>query len=102
PVTGRGPEPYYFRRRARWSAIEGTCRDEPPLAITSASHRDERPSRSMVTIPSALSSSNEATIRFSRSLCVAGCAAFGAATFFAAFFGFGLAGADLLGAAFLA
>jgi len=40
-----------------------------PEAITAASHKDERPSRSTATIASALSSSSEATIRFSNSLC---------------------------------
>jgi hypothetical protein len=49
-----------------------TWREERPDAITAASHRAERPSRSMVTIFSALSSSSEVRIRFSRSLCAAG------------------------------
>src|ERR1700742_1654051 len=45
-----------------------TWREERPLAITAASHNAERPSRSMVTTFSALSSSSEARIRCSRAL----------------------------------
>src|SRR5579872_3560973 len=59
-----------------------TWREERPDAITAASHSAERPSRSMVTTFSALSSSSEARIRLSRSLCRAGLAAI-AATFLA-------------------
>jgi hypothetical protein len=70
-----------------------TWREERPEAITAASHRAVRPSRSMVTIFSALSSSSEARIRFSSSLCGAaffeGAGAFGTAgAFLAAFAGF--------------
>src|SRR5438874_7052582 len=46
-----------------------TWREERPEAITAASHRAVRPSRSMVTMFSALSSSSEARMRFSKSLC---------------------------------
>src|SRR5258705_11360270 len=49
-----------------------TWREERPEAITAASHSAERPSRSMVTIFSALSSSNDVRMRFSRSLGAAG------------------------------
>jgi hypothetical protein len=45
-----------------------TWREERPEAITAASHSAERPSRSMVTIFSALSSSREVRMRLSRSL----------------------------------
>jgi len=62
-----------------------TWREERPEAITAASHRAERPSRSMVMIFSALSSSSEVRMRFSRSLCGAGLLA-GAAAFFGAGF----------------
>jgi hypothetical protein len=68
-----------------------TWREERPEAITAASHRAERPSRSMVMMFSALSSSSEVRMRFSRSLCGAGLLA-GAAAFF---------GAGFLGAGFL-
>src|SRR6185312_13533827 len=54
--------------------MAATWRDERPEAITAASARAERPSRSMATMFSALSSSSEARMRFSRSL---GGAAFG-------------------------
>src|SRR6185369_5938415 len=69
-----------------------TCREERPEAITAASHNEVRPSRSMVTIFSALSSSKEVRMRFSNSLCGAGLrtgaatAAFLATGFFAGFF----------------
>src|SRR5471032_369061 len=59
-----------------------TWREERPDAITAASHSDERPSRSMVTIFSALSSSREVRMRVSNS--VGGLAlrtGFGAAAF---------------------
>jgi len=49
-----------------------TWREERPEAITAASHSAERPSRSMVTMFSALSSSSETRMRFSRSVCCAG------------------------------
>src|SRR5436190_4826750 len=49
-----------------------TWREERPDAITAASHREVRPSRSMVTIFSALSSSSEVRMRFNRSLGGAG------------------------------
>src|SRR5256885_9345599 len=45
-----------------------TWREERPEAITAASHRAVRPSKSMVTISSALSSSSEARMRFKSSL----------------------------------
>jgi hypothetical protein len=45
-----------------------TWREDRPEAITAASHSAERPSRSMVTIFSALSSSREVRMRLSRSL----------------------------------
>src|SRR5258705_13416679 len=61
-----------------------TWREERPDAITAASHSDVRPSRSMVTIFSALSSSNEARMRFSSSLCVAALRTGAAATDFLA------------------
>jgi hypothetical protein len=80
-----------------------TWRDDRPEAITAASHSAERPSRSMVTIFSALSSSSETRMRLSRSLCGAGFFATAAAGFFAAgFFAAGFLGADFLGAGFLA
>ena len=64
-----------------------TWREDRPEAITAASHSAVRPSRSMVTIFSALSSSSEARMRFSRSLCGAVfAAAAGAAGFLAAGF----------------
>src|SRR5580693_8694135 len=46
-----------------------TWREERPEAITAASHKAERPSRSMVTIFSALSSSSDARMRVNSSLC---------------------------------
>ena len=49
-----------------------TWREDRPEAITAASHSAVRPSRLMVTIFSALSSSSEVRMRFSRSLCGAG------------------------------
>src|SRR5579863_8351115 len=49
-----------------------TWREERPDAITAASHKAERPSRSIVTTFSALSSSSDARIRFSRSVCRTG------------------------------
>ena len=49
-----------------------TWREERPDAITAASHREVRPSRSMVTIFSALSSSSETRMRFKSSLGGAG------------------------------
>src|SRR5262249_11837770 len=52
--------------------MAATWREERPEAITVASHMAERPSMSMVTMFSALSSSSEAMIRFSRSLCIFG------------------------------
>src|SRR5690348_14262875 len=64
-----------------------TWREERPEAITAASHRAVRPSRSMVTTFSALSSSREARIRLSRSVCCAALRA-GTAGFLADFFGF--------------
>src|SRR6266404_8713394 len=68
-----------------------TWREERPEAITAASHKAVRPSRSMVTTFSALSSSSETRMRFSRSLCGAafrtGAAAFLRTGFLAAFFG---------------
>ena len=70
--------------------MDMTWRDDGPLAITAASQSEERPSRSMVTMASALSSSSDVTMRFRRSLCGAGLAAFGASVL-AVFFGFGLA-----------
>jgi hypothetical protein len=91
-----------------------TWREERPEAITAASHNADRPSRSMVTMFSALSSSREVRMRFSRSLGAAALragaaaagflasgfrAAFGAgflAGFFAGFF----AGAGIFFAAF--
>src|SRR5882757_7491323 len=80
-----------------------TWREERPEAITAASHSAERPSRSMVTIFSALSSSNDVKMRFSRSLgaagflvclCACGAAAAGVlrAGFFAGFLRLVLAG----------
>ena len=73
--------------------MAATWREERPEAITAASHKAERPSRSMVTIFSALSSSSEAITRLSSSLCGAAFAAgLGCATFF-------LAGDLLLGLA---
>ena len=45
-----------------------TWREERPDAITAASHSDERPSRFMVTMFSALSSSRDVRMRSSRSL----------------------------------
>jgi hypothetical protein len=68
-----------------------TWREERPEAITAASHSAERPSRSMVTIFSALLSSSEVSIRFRRSLGGAGfligaATSFLGATFFAGFF----------------
>ena len=67
-----------------------TWREERPDAITAASHSEERPSRLMVTIFSALSSSSEIRMRSSRSLCVAFFAGAGLTrvwtAFFAAFF----------------
>src|SRR5689334_7253364 len=70
-----------------------TWREERPEAITAASHRAVRPSRSMVTIFSALSSSKDARMRRSRSLCGAG--------FFAATAGFLAETAGFLAAGFL-
>src|SRR5450432_3065123 len=75
-----------------------TWREERPEAITAASHRAERPCRSMVTIFSALSSSSEVRMRLSRSLCGVGFLT-GAAT---AFFTTGFFGASFLGASFFA
>jgi len=49
--------------------MAATWREDRPEAITAASHKAVRPSRSMVTIFSALSSSSEARMRLSRSLC---------------------------------
>src|ERR1700761_2349382 len=43
--------------------MDATWRDERPVAMTSASASDERPSRSMVTMSSALSSSSALTMR---------------------------------------
>jgi hypothetical protein len=81
-----------------------TWREERPEAMTAASHSAERPSRSMVMMFSALSSSSDVKIRFRRSL--------GGAGFFAgaaAFLGAGFLGASFfasttgfLGAGFLA
>src|SRR5580693_1418353 len=48
--------------------MAATWREERPDAITAASHSAERPSRSMVTMFSALSSSSEARMRVSNSL----------------------------------
>jgi hypothetical protein len=48
--------------------MDWTWRLERPDAITTWSQSEERPSRSMVTISSALSSSSEALMRFRRSL----------------------------------
>ena len=77
-----------------------TWREERPEAITAASHKAVRPSRSIVTIFSALSSSSDARMRFNRSLCgflaadATGClAVFLAAAFCAVFF---WTGADFL------
>src|ERR1700760_3385714 len=64
--------------------MEATWREERPDAITAASQIDERPSRSMVTIFSALSSSSEVRMRFNNSLCLAAGAACAAAGLFAA------------------
>src|ERR1700743_244400 len=65
-----------------------TWREERPEAITAASHSDVRPSKSMVTIFSALSSSSEVRMRLSKSLggffAATGAAAFLAAGFLAA------------------
>src|ERR1700722_12518009 len=75
-----------------------TCRVERPLAITAASHSDERPARSTVTISSALSSSSEATMRRINSLggaAFAGAALTGADGFFFAGFAFAGLGAGL-------
>jgi len=76
-----------------------TWREERPEAITAASHSAVRPSRSMVTIFSALSSSSDARMRRSRSLCGAGflaeTAGFLAAGFFTVF-------ADFFAGTFLA
>jgi hypothetical protein len=74
-----------------------TWREDRPEAITAASHSAERPSRSMVTIFSALSSSREVRMRLSRSLggadfLTGGTAVFLGATFFAGFFAGFLAG----------
>src|SRR6185312_7850838 len=73
-----------FSRRARWSAIAITWREERPDATTAASQSEERPARLMVTISSALSSSSEATMRLSKRVCSAclGISVFGAAGFF--------------------
>src|ERR1700761_9263079 len=65
--------------------MAATWREERPDAITAASHKAERPSRSMVMMSSALSSSSDARIRFRRSLCGAGALA-GAAGFLGAGF----------------
>src|SRR5471032_321424 len=48
--------------------MDMTWRLERPEAITTASHSEERPARSMVTISSALSSSSEVRMRLSRSV----------------------------------
>jgi hypothetical protein len=81
-----------------------TWREERPEAITAASHSAVRPSRSMVTIFSALSSSSDARMRRSRSLCGAGflaeTAGFWAAGFLAA--GFFTVFADFFAGTFLA
>src|SRR5471032_2881781 len=68
-----------------------TWREERPEAITAASHSAERPSKSMVTMFSALSSSSEVRIRFSSSVGGAGfltgaAADFFGTTFFTGFF----------------
>jgi hypothetical protein len=76
-----------------------TWREERPDAITAASHSAERPSRLMVTIFSALSSSSEMRMRLSRSVCVA---AFGAEVAAAGFLGSGFLKALEVGAAFFA
>src|SRR5665213_470113 len=63
--------------------MAATWREDRPLAITAASHKAERPSRSRVMMFSALSSSSEAMMRLSNSLCWAGLAlGLGAAIFF--------------------
>src|SRR5579871_6291295 len=63
--------------------MDMTWREERPLAITAASQSEERPSRSMVTMASALSSSKDAMMRFKRSLGGAALRAFGVAAFLA-------------------
>src|SRR3569833_3138757 len=80
--------------------MAATWREERPDATTAASAMAPRPSRSMVMMFSALSSSSEAMMRLRRSLCGATLAfgfgaafgfGFGAAFFFTgAFFGAGL------------
>src|SRR5471032_3589781 len=65
-----------------------TWREYRPEAITAASHSAERPSRSMVTMFSALSSSSEVRIRFSSSLGGAGFLTGAVADFLAFFTGF--------------
>src|ERR1700759_3963514 len=82
--------------------MAATWRDERPDAITAASHSAERPSRSMVTMFSALSSSSDVRMRFSRSLCGAGFLGAGAAAFFGAAFFAGFFTAAFLAAGFFA
>src|SRR5665213_3598962 len=73
--------------------MDMTWRLERPEAITTASQSEERPSRLMVTISSALSSSSEVLTRRSKSVSGAGLARTGAGfgagfgpAFFAGFF----------------
>src|SRR3954463_6755631 len=92
--------------------MAATWREDRPDATTAASHSAERPSRFIVTISSALSSSSDTRMRFSKSLSVGGAATFfgtglGAGFLTDFFTGFGagfLTGffADFLAGAFLA
>src|SRR4051794_31225510 len=66
--------------------MAATWREERPEAMTAASHSAERPSRSMVTTFSALSSSSEARIRSSSALGGVRFFAGAGAAFFTGFF----------------
>jgi hypothetical protein len=77
--------------------MDMTWRLERPDAITTASHSEERPARSMVTISSALSSSSEMRMRFKSSVSGAALRATGLAA--AGFLALAL---DLAGAGFFA
>jgi len=81
-----------------------TWRLERPEAITTASHSEERPARSMVTISSALSSSSEIRMRFRSSVSGAALRATGLAAAGFLALAFALAGAGFFadGLAFLA
>ena len=63
PRRARRDQPHSFSRRARFSASDATWRADRPVAMTIASHSDERPVRSIVTMSSALSSSREEMMR---------------------------------------